>query len=420
MKHYNLIIVGGGLTGVAAAIAAAREGLEVLIIEKSGFLGGSATNCLVNPFMKYSITVRKNGKEELQRLNTGVFSQILDRLLETDGLHKNNRTFNEENMKLILDRLCKENGVDVLFHCTFTDVQRENNRIVSIEAYLKGGKSDFFADYYIDCSGDAELCAIAGCPYELGRPEDNLCQPMTLCFRLANVDEAKFDENRSKINPLYNEFQKAGKIKNPRENVLIFSHFSGGVLHFNTTRVIRLNPTDSFDLSIAEQEAREQMFEMHKFLKDNIEGFENSTILMSAPEIGVRESRKVVGEYVINADDLLSCKKFDDSIAAGAYKVDIHNPDGSGTVLKNIPEGEYYTIPYRSLIPVGMKNLLVAGRCISSTHEAQSAYRVMPIVCNIGEGAGTAISVAYKSNKSVKDVDIDCVHKLMDKNGVSY
>lgn len=420
LKNYDLIVIGGGLTGVAAAIASAREKINVLIIEKSGYLGGSATNCLVNPFMGYSINVNENGNTVTKPINKGLFAEILNKLSELGGLHDNKRTYNEECMKLILDRMCKNNNVDVLFHGVLTDVERINNRIESIEVYIKGGKQRFKANYYIDCSGDAELATIAGCPYNLGRETDNLCQPMTLCFRIANVDEEKFRENRSKITPLYNEFQKQGKIKNPRENVLIFDHMSKGVIHFNTTRIIKKDPTNAFDVSFAEQEAREQMFEMYNFLKENIDGFQNSTIIMSAPEIGVRESRKIVGEYTIVAEDLLSCKKFPDSVAVGSYAVDIHSPDGTGTLIKKIPQGEYYTIPYRALIPVEMENLLVAGRSISSTHEAQSAYRIMPIVCGIGEGAGIATAIAFNSKSSVKDIDIKLLHSLMDKYGASY
>ncbi|HML45667.1 MAG TPA: FAD-dependent oxidoreductase, partial [Clostridia bacterium] len=219
------------------------------------------------------------------------------------------------------------------------------------------------------------------------------------------------------INPLYQQFQREGKIQNPRENVLIFSSMIDGVLHFNTTRVIKHNPTDPFDLTRAELQAREQMFEMYAFLKENIPGFEKSEILASAPEIGVRESRMIDGEYLLTQEDLVGCTIFPDAIAAGNYDIDIHNPEGAGTSHYYFPEGKWYTIPYRSLIPKGIDNLLVAGRCISSTHEAQASYRIMPIVCCLGEAAGTAMAVAAKQGVGTRQVHVKEVQRILTESG---
>ena len=410
---YDLIIVGGGFSGVAAAIAGRREGADVLLVERYGFLGGSATMCLVNPFMPYTRTV--NGNEEL--VNAGLFKMILGRLEELNALHYNRKTFNEEVLKLLFDRLMKEYKVDVLLHSYLCEVQRQENKLNYLTVVNKSGKIKLEAKYYIDCTGDADLADLAGCESMLGREPDNLCQPMTLCFRLANIDLEKFQQNREKINPLYQQFQRDGKIKNPRENVLIFSHLSGGVLHFNSTRVVKHNPIDAYDLTKAEIMAREQISELHLFMKNNIEGFENSTLIMSATQIGIRESRMIKGEYTITGDDLVNCTKFEDSIARGKYGIDIHSPDGSGTLIKHIPPDDYYTIPYRSLIPKGIGNLIAAGRCISSTHEAQSAYRVMPICCCIGEAAGVAASLASKNNLDMKNVPVGKIQEILINNG---
>lgn len=411
--NYDIIVVGGGFSGVAAAIAAKREGADVLLIERYGFLGGAATMCLVNPFMPYTRTV--NGKEEL--VNAGLFKTILDRLEKMGAFHKNRATFSEESLKLLFDRLMKENDIDVLLHSYLSGARREGDYLKSIEVVNKSGTMKFEAKYFMDCTGDADLAVLAGCKYRLGREGDSLCQPMTLCFRLANVDTEKYLQTRPQINPLYQKFQQEGKIKNPRENVLIFSHMSGGVLHFNSTRIVKHNPVDVTDLTKAEITAREQIEELHQFMKNNIDGFRNSTVIMSAPQIGIRESRMIEGEYCITGDDLISCKQFEDSIARGKYGIDIHSPDGSGTTIKHIPPDQYYTIPYRSLVPKGINNLIAAGRCISSTHEAQSAYRVMPICCCIGEGAGTATALALKNNLPVKDAPMDAVQKKLVANG---
>ena len=411
--NYDLIIIGGGFSGVAAAIAAKREGADVLLIERYGFLGGAAAMCLVNPFMPYTRVV--NGKEEL--VNAGLFAMVLRRLEEMGGLHKNRSTFSEESLKLLFDRLMKENNVNVLLHSYLAEAERVNNELKTVTVVNKNGSMKFAAKYFIDCTGDADLAVLSGCGFKLGREPDNLCQPMTLCFRLANVDLEKFHQIREKINPLYQQFQREGKIKNPRENVLIFSHMSGGVLHFNSTRIIKHNPVDVFDLTKAEIQAREQICELHHFMKSNIEGFENSTLIMSAPQIGVRESRMIEGEYTITGDDLISCKQFEDSVACGKYGIDIHSPDGSGTTIRHIGPDQYYTIPYRSLVPKGISNLIAAGRCISSTHEAHSAYRVMPICCCIGEAAGTAAGIAIKVNHKMKDVPVKLIQKSLTDNG---
>lgn len=413
-QKYDVVVVGGGFSGAAAAVAAARENASVLLVEQYGFLGGAAGNSQVNPFMPYRRFCEETGGQE--EVNRGLFLEILRRLDEIGGLHENHKTFNEEMLKIVLDRLMVEYGVDVLFHTRLTGVKTEQGRIVEITVVNKSGMQSFAADYFIDATGDADLAALAGCPYHLGREEDQLCQPMTLCFRVGNVDLQKFniEANRDEVSALYRKLQKEGKIKNPREDVLMFDHVCNGVIHFNSTRIVKRNPVDAADVSIAEMQAREQMLELYTFMKENVPGFENSTLLMSAPQIGVRESRMIDGEYVITADDLLSCKKFDDAIACGVYGVDIHSPDGSGTVRKHIPRGEYYTIPYRALIPKNRNNLLVAGRCISSTHEAQSAYRVMPIVCCIGEAAGIAAGLAAR--KHIRPAEVP-VKELQEKIG---
>ena len=178
------------------------------------------------------------------------------------------------------------------------------------------------------------------------------------------------------------------------------------MLHFNTTRVVRLDPTSPFDISRAEIIARKQVREIYELMKRNADGLENSYLMMTASEIGVRESRRIVGDYTLTADDCRGCAKFDDGIAACNYDIDIHSPTGSGTSHYYFGEGEYYTIPYRSLIPVGTSNMLVAGRCISSTHEAQASYRIMPIVAAIGQAAGAAIALALNAGESMREVNV--------------
>ena len=410
---YDVIVVGGGWAGVGAAVSAAELGKSVLVIDKSGFLGGAACNCLVNPFMPYNITI--NGKKEY--IAAGLFPKILERLDELGGFHENRITFNEEILKLVFDRMMDEYGVSVLLHSTLIGVEKHENVIKSITVYGKSGAINLEADYFIDASGDADLAALADCPYVIGREEDNLCQPMTLCFRLSGVDYDKAVKNRQKANELYAQFRAEGKIKNPRENILTMPHMVDGVMHFNSTRIIKKSPLNVFDLSIAEKEAREQMWELYNFLKNNCEGFENSVLLSSASEIGVRESRMIKGKYVLTEDDIKNCSKFDDAVASCNYEIDIHSPDGTGTTLHYFKEGTYYNIPYRCLQTENTDNLLVAGRCISATHEAQSSLRIMPTCCCIGQAAGTAIAVASDAHCSVYDADIKKIQSILKENG---
>ncbi len=421
MKKYDLAVLGGGFAGVAAAISAARAGLAVLLVEKSNCLGGAAVNSLVNPFMPNYTKTPDHHVMEKHSLSQGIFLEIVEELRRLGATEGNPPfVFHEEYLKIVLNRMALASKVDLLFRSYLTDAQTEEGRIRAVTVVNKSGKQQITADYFIDATGDADLAVLAGCPFRLGREGDGLCQPMTLCFRVANVDIGKYQKARPMINGLYQQMREQGKIKNVREDVLIFSNLVGGVLHFNSTRVVKHNPVDAFDLTKAEIDAREQVLELFTFMKENIDGFQNSDLLMTAPEIGVRESRMIDGEYVLTGEDLVACTWFDDSIALGNYDIDIHNPEGSGTSHYYFPQGKYYTIPYRSLVPQGVDNLLVAGRCISATHEAQASIRIIPIVCCLGEAAGTAAGVAAQDGSTFKLVDVEKVQQRLREQGAAF
>ncbi len=405
MDRFDLIVVGGGQAGCSAALAAARQGLRVLLAEATGSLGGSATMALVNPYMPFKTRIYKGGDCRVLWLSDGIFREIHE-ALNADaiyGFSGEGGKFHEETMKVLFDRKMAEAGVTVLFHATLCGVQRDGRALKSVSFATVGGIYTFAADTYVDATGDATLTAMAGSPYQLGRASDSLCQPMTLCFRMINVDVEKLDH--SAINDLYQQYQAEGKIKNPREDVLIFKTRIENMLHFNTTRIVKLNPTDPFDRSRAEAEAREQVVELVNFLKENFEAFKHADLVMTAPEIGVRESRMIEARHVLTQEELKDAIKFDDAIAAGNYDIDIHSPDGSGTSHYYFPAGVYYTIPYRSLLPKDLDNLLVAGRCIGATHEAQASVRIMPICSCTGEAAGIAAAIAKEDGISVADAD---------------
>ncbi len=399
-KHWDIIVVGGGFAGVGAAISAAREDKKVLLIEKFNCLGGAACYDLVNPFMKYWTTVDDNARNNLSE---GIFSEIIMRLKSSGAMQDNSTRFNEEYLKIILNSMAVENNVELLFNTVVTSVKVSDGRLSSVTVSNVSGCEELEADYFIDCTGDANLSYLSGFQYKVGRPEDGLCQPMTLCFRMADVDSEKF--SRTDINDLYIKLHAEGKFKNPRENVLMFRTLVDSIIHFNTTRVIRLDPTNAWDVTKAEIEAREQIQEMVEFLKENFDAFRNSQLISSGMQIGARESRMIEGLHVLSRDEIVACTKFDDGIAACNYDIDIHNPDGSGTYIYSFAEGTYYTIPYRCLVPKTSRNLLVAGRCISCDHETQASMRIMPVCCTLGEAAGTASAILADTGSDVNDID---------------
>lgn len=412
MKQYDVAVIGGGFAGVAAAISAAREGARVVLLEKGNSLGGAAVNCLVNPFMPNH--TRLGG--QLAQLSRGLFAEIKEKLDQRGAMYIG-CVFDEEELKFLLNDMVRKAGVDVLFRAYLTSVQRDGDRIASLSFATISGVIDLSADYYVDATGDAQVAFLAGCPTVLGREGDHLCQPMTLCFRVGNVDTERFGGSKAALQEAYRKALANGELINPRENILVFPTTVPNVLHFNTTRVVKLDPTSVYDVSAAEMLARDQVREVYAFMKIHAEGLENSFLLSTAAEIGVRESRMIVGDYVLTEADCRAFRKFGDAIAACNYDIDIHNPEGSGTSHYYFPEGEYYTIPYRSLIPTGVSNMLVAGRCISSDHGAQASYRIMPVVCCIGEAAGSAVGLAVKQNCTVREIDVKELQNELKRNG---
>ncbi|MBO5199561.1 MAG: FAD-dependent oxidoreductase [Lachnospiraceae bacterium] len=420
MKHYNLIVIGGGLSGVAAAISAARQGLSVLLAEQSGSLGGAMSNCLIYPFMSNS--TRMPGEDSVLPLSAGMFKEFQERyrsiLPERSAVQiKSSHMFMTEYYKYMLDEAAAESGVEVLFHAKLFEVKATGEHIDAVRFAVKSGVLEQSADFYIDATGDGDLLAFSGCEFKVGRTEDGLCQPMTTCFRVANVDEELWAEEEAGIQALYKQYQAEGKISDPRENILSFNGPGRGIIHMNTTRVIFHNPVEPLELSAAESKARKQIIELMDLLQNNSKAFANSVLVSVAADIGVRESRKLVGEHVLTAEELMACTRFEDAIAAGNYDIDIHNPAGSGTSHYYFKPGEYYTIPYRSLLPKEYTNLLAAGRCISATHEAQASIRIMPICCCLGEAAGTAVGLASRTGKNTKTIAVPELQTLLKANG---
>ncbi len=421
MKHeYDVIVAGGGLAGVTAACAASREGANVLLTEKYGYLGGSAVSALVNPFMRYHTETKPVN-------NGGLFEEVLHRLASMGGLPTSSM-FNDNILMIALDQMLADYGVRSLFHAQVYDVKKTVTRIDALHALgMSGERLTFSAGAFVDATGDAELSHFSGIDSAVGREEDGLCQPMTTCFRIGGVDFDALEEAAKAHgyrwgglyrNALYQQAQKEGGIANPREDVLSFRYVMPGVEHMNSTRVVGRSSLNSESYSEGEIEGRRQVFELFSFLKNEVPGYQNAVLLHVATQLGVRESRRILGEYTLTQQDLLSCAHFEDSIARGCYEVDIHNPAGGGTVHMNLPKDSYYTIPMRCLWSRKAENVVVAGRPISSDHVAHSAIRVLPICASIGEGAGILARLA--ANASCNKVDARDVRALLSKHNGLY
>ena len=435
----DVLVVGGGPAGLGAALGAVQTGARVILAERYGFLGGNATAALVMPLMSFhtqSPTRERRGAATLlptdhgpgEAVVGGVLAKLLTRLVSVGGAIPPTLAtgyvvpFDPEWFKLVALDLLDEAGVQLLFHAFASGVLGDS-AVEGVVFETKSGPLAIRAKVTVDCTGDADVAVQAGTPTEVGRA-DGLVQPMTLMFRMAEFHRAAF-EAYVKENPrewrgvhglwdLVRKATAAGELKLPREDILFFATPHEGEVSVNSTRVTRVLGTDVWDLSYAEWMSRRQMRQIAEFLRRYVPGFEKAYVMQSGVNVGVRETRRIIGDYQLTADDVLSARKFDDAIARGAYPVDIHNPVGTGTVLKRLPPGEAYDIPLRSLMPQSAEGLVVAGRCISGTHEAHSSYRVMPIVMATGHAAGVTAALAARRNLRPRALAVkEIQHELM-------
>ncbi len=408
----QVVVVGGGPGGLGAAIAAAEEGADTLLVERYAFLGGMATAGMVNPFMPWHA-----GGTPIIR---GVFERMIRRLGEMGGMGgpRYKACFDFELLKLLADDMVIEAGARMRLHTSLVAVDAADGRVKRIAVASKSGLEVIEGDLFIDSTGDGDLCTWSGCDVRKGRDEDGLAQPMTLNFRMGGVDLDRLPA-REEINEFYDAAKDRGEIDNPRENVLWFYTTRDGELHFNTTRVVMHDGTDADALTEAELIGRRQVVQMVSFLKTYIPGMEDAFLLSMGAQIGIRETRRVMADHILTTDEVLAATKFDDGIARGSYSVDIHSPVGTGTVILHLPPGEAYDIPYRCITPLGFDNLLVAARCISADHGAHSSQRVMPIVMAIGEGAGVAAAQAVAAGVDTRSVDIVALRERLLERGAS-
>jgi hypothetical protein len=441
----DVLVVGGGPAGIGAAMGAAEAGARVVLAERYGFLGGNATIALVMPLMSFHTQRAASGPARAQNLMpsdhqdgdpviAGALRKLLERLVAAGGaIAPSAQTgfvvpFDPEIFKLVALDLLDESGAQVLFHAFASGVYG-GSRLEGVVFESKSGPMVIKAKAIVDCTGDGDIAAMAGAAYEVGRDEDAMVQPMTLMFRMVGFHQKSF-EAYVKEHPdqwrgvhglwdLIREAAAAGELELPREDLLFFGTPHQEEVSVNSTRITKVLGTDVWDLTYAEFEARRQMRQIAAFLKRYVPGFEDSYVVQSGVQTGVRETRRILGDYQLTADDVLSARKFPDVIARGTYPIDIHNPTGKGTILKRLPPGEAYEIPLRCLRPKGLDNLLVAGRCISGTHEAHSSYRVMPISMVTGQAAGVCAALFAQGNQTAREALAADVQKELLRQGAN-
>ncbi len=440
----DVLVVGGGPAGLGAAIGAADAGADVVLAERYGFLGGNATAALVMPLM--SFFTQKTAPERTPNLMpsdhgpgdpviAGVLRRLLEKLIRTGGALTPGREtgftvpFDPEVFKLAALEMLDEAGVRFLLHAFASETIRRDGRLEGVVFETKSGPVVIRARTVVDATGDGDVAARAGAPFDVGRPEDGLVQPMTLMFRIVEFRQAAFDayvrehpDQWRSVHGLWDLIARAaesGELDLAREDILFFGTPHENEVSVNSTRVTRVLGTDVWDLSYAEWESRRQLRQLTAFFRRYVPGFENAYVAQSGVQVGVRETRRVIGEHVLTGEELLAATKFRDVVARGSYPVDIHNPQGKGTVLKRLPLGEAYDIPLRCLIPQKVDGLLVSGRCISGTHEAHSSYRVMPVSMATGHAAGVCAALAAARRKVPRDVPIADVQEELRRQGAN-
>jgi hypothetical protein len=441
----DVMVVGGGPAGLGAAVGAAAAGARVVLAERYGFLGGNATAALVMPLMSFH-THRPglhSGAAKLMPTDhgpgepviAGVLQALLERLVAAGGaIAPSLQTgyvvpFDPEIFKLVALELLDEAGVELLLHAFASEVLRRDGAVRGAVFETKSGPVVVEAAVVVDCTGDGDLAAHAGARYEVGRESDGLVQPMTLMFRIVEFERQAFEAYTEEfpdqwrgVHGLWELVRKAteaGELDLAREDVLFFGTPHPAEVSVNSTRVIKVLGTDVWDLTCAELASRAQMRQIAAFLRKHVPGFERSYVAQSGVQVGVRETRRIEGEYQLTVEDILGARKFPDAIARGTYPVDIHNPTGKGTILRHLPPGEAYDIPLRCLLPQGIEGLLVAGRCISGTHEAHSSYRVMPISMATGQAAGCAAALAARTGTEPRDLPATAVREELLRQGAN-
>ena len=409
----DVLVIGGGPAGFAAAVCAARQGARTVLIEQSGAVGGAATTGLMSHW-----TGNTRG---------GFYEELLARSRETDG--KLRQTINPERLKTVMLDMLQLAGVGLHLYTFACAPVMEGNRIAGVVTESKSGRAAFMARIVIDASGDGDIAARAGAPFVKGRESDGKMQPVTLMFKVAGVDTSRAifpGSFHSHIQVPAGEIQALARehLPFPAGHVLLYRSTLPGVVTCNMTNCIDVDGASAEDLTRAECVCRSQIEPIVAFLRQYAPGYEQCYVISTASIIGVRETRHFIGEYALTEDDIRSARVFDDWAVAGAhFGFDVHSLTGPGLdktgCQKDFKQTNAYTIPYRCFVPKEIECLLLAGRNISGTHLAHSSYRVMPICANMGQAAGVAAAICAARAISPRALDVRELQEELRKQGVT-
>jgi len=424
--EYEVAVLGGGPAGIAAAVAAARAGRKTLLVERYGFLGGMGTAAGVTNFCG----LHANVHGELHRVVQGIASDLLARIDRLDGLNKPHlilgkilaQAYDTAAYKIAADDLLAAHKVDILFHALGAGVAMQDQaRIDALFVETKAGRQAVRADIFIDCSGDGDLAAWAGAPFEVGDAAGHMLYP-SMMFRLNNIDPATAGEAWRTIPQLMEQAEAKGTHQFPRKAAIVRPQRSPIEWRVNFTQLKRgdgsaINGLAPDDLTRGEIDGRRQAIQAFQFLR-TVPGFEKSYIVDLPPQLGIRETRRIVGGYQLSGDDVLGCASFADSIGVNGWPIEEHVAGDVIFRFPQIPESRGYNeLPYRMLVPERIDNLLVAGRCASMTHEGQSAARVSGACFAMGEAAGAAASLALSGNRVPRDIAIERLQRSLKERG---
>ncbi len=416
--RYDVVVVGAGSAGSAAAISAARLGASVLLVDRLAFMGGTSTAVLDTFYAFYT------PGDQPRRVVGGLGWEIASRLM-ADGVafERPNTygagtgvTYDAEALKVLWERLAEDAGVKLLLHTQMTGVQVDDGRTTAIRLWNKGGSRWVEAGVVIDASGDADVCAMAGVPHDA--PGDGgPVQSLSTLFKVANVDiDAASAVPKRELWRLMGEAAASGDYRLPRVEGSWHRTPHAGVALVHMTRIPGVDATDPEQLTAAEVEGRRQVREYHRFLRGRVPGFERSVIVATSPAIGVRESRRVHGDYRLTREDVLSGRRFEDEIGLCGAPIEDHGAGGD-TAWQYVGEGGVYGIPYRSLLPLGVEGLLVVGRCFSATHDAHASARSMATCMAMGQAAGTAAVAAAAGGIVPRAVPADLLRERLARDG---
>jgi hypothetical protein len=424
--EYDVVVLGGGPAGMAAAVAAARAGRSTLLIERYGFLGGMGTAAGVTNFCG----LHANVHGDIRQVVHGVADGLLERIDRLGGLNTPHALFGKTvaqaydtaAYKIAADDLLLSSGVEILFHALGAGVLMENERRVrALFVETKSGRRAVVGRAFIDASGDGDLAAWAGAPYEVGDGQGNMLYPSTM-FRINGVDPQRAGKAWEVIPKLMAQAEAEGRYKFPRKGAIVRPQKSGIEWRVNLTQLANregraMNGTDAMELSEAEVLGRRQIAGVAGFLRE-VPGFEQSYISDIAPQVGIRETRRVRGLYELTESDVLDCASFEDTIGVNGWPLELHLKGDVEFRWPKIPESRGFNhLPYRMTVPEGLDNVWIAGRCASMSHEAQSAARVTGACFVMGEAVGNAAHLALQANGTAAGVDMAALQTRLADNG---